>query len=99
VTVEISIDHPAATTLLNAVRGVVLASRYLIEPCGNGKSKVMHLARVDTKYVIFGHEFKRNHIFTSVLCFFIIFLGDELSSGTRISDFFVLLTLHVSEMD
>ena len=48
-TVEISIEHPAAGLLLNGVRGVVLASRYLIEPCGNGRSKVMHLARVDTK--------------------------------------------------
>lgn len=49
VTVEISIEHPGATLLLNGVRGVVLASRYLIEPCGNGRSKIMHLARVDTK--------------------------------------------------
>jgi deleted in liver cancer protein len=49
VTVEISIEHPGAALLLNGVRGVVLASRYLIEPCGNGRSKVMHLARVDTK--------------------------------------------------
>lgn len=49
VTVEISIEHPGAPLLLSGVRGVVLASRYLIEPIGNGKSKVMHLARVDTK--------------------------------------------------
>ncbi|XP_070502714.1 rho GTPase-activating protein 7 isoform X3 [Chironomus tepperi] len=49
VTVEISIEHPGAPLLLSGVRGVVLASRYLIEPIGNGKSRVMHLARVDTK--------------------------------------------------
>lgn len=48
-TVEISIEHPGAPLLLSGVRGVVLASRYLIEPIGNGKSRVMHLARVDTK--------------------------------------------------
>lgn len=45
-------DHGSASLLassVNSVRGVVLASRYLIEPCGGGKSKIMHLARVDTK--------------------------------------------------
>lgn len=51
VTVEISIEHPGAPLLLSGVRGVVLASRYLIEPISNGKSRVMHLSRVDTKYV------------------------------------------------
>lgn len=54
VIVETSVDHGSATLLAgssgsNSVRGVVLASRYLIEPCGGGKSKIMHLARVDTK--------------------------------------------------
>lgn len=33
------------------ITGVVLASRYFIEPCGSGRSRVMHLSRVDTKYV------------------------------------------------
>lgn len=54
--VETSVDHGSAPLLTsssggggNSVRGVVLASRYLIEPCGGGKSKIMHLARVDTK--------------------------------------------------
>ncbi|XP_055304722.1 uncharacterized protein LOC129569659 isoform X4 [Sitodiplosis mosellana] len=49
VIVETSVAHPDAHLLLGGVRGVVLASRYLIEPIGNGKSKIMHLARVDTK--------------------------------------------------
>ncbi|XP_055716215.1 uncharacterized protein LOC129810016 isoform X2 [Phlebotomus papatasi] len=50
VIVETSIDHPDATLLLlGGVRGVVLASRYLIEPCGSGKSRIVHLARVDAK--------------------------------------------------
>ncbi|XP_026474254.1 rho GTPase-activating protein 7 isoform X3 [Ctenocephalides felis] len=31
------------------ITGVVLASRYFIEPCGSGRSRVMHLSRVDTK--------------------------------------------------
>uniref|UniRef100_A0A1A9VGH2 Rho-GAP domain-containing protein n=1 Tax=Glossina austeni TaxID=7395 RepID=A0A1A9VGH2_GLOAU len=49
VIVETSIDHPKARPMFNAVRGVVLASRYLIEPSGSGRSRVMHLARVDVK--------------------------------------------------
>lgn len=49
VIVETSVDHADATLLLGGVRGVVLASRYLIEPCGSGKSRIMHLARVDIK--------------------------------------------------
>ncbi|XP_065371549.1 serine-rich adhesin for platelets isoform X1 [Calliphora vicina] len=49
VIVETSIDHAKAKPMFNAVRGVVLASRYLIEPCGSGRSRVMHLARVDVK--------------------------------------------------
>lgn len=49
VMVETSVEHAAAKLLLGGVRGVVLASRYLIEPSGSGKSRVMHLARVDIK--------------------------------------------------
>ncbi|KAK6620869.1 hypothetical protein RUM43_011167 [Polyplax serrata] len=49
VIVETSVEHPDATVLLGGVRGVVLASRYLIEPCGSGKSRIVHLSRVDTK--------------------------------------------------
>lgn len=49
VIVETSVAHPNAGLLMGGVRGVVLASRYLIEPTSNGRSKVMHLARVDTK--------------------------------------------------
>ncbi|XP_058065869.1 uncharacterized protein LOC131215495 [Anopheles bellator] len=47
--VELSISHENATPLLGGVAGVVLASRYLIEPCGSGKCKLMHLSRVDMK--------------------------------------------------
>ncbi|XP_049544471.1 uncharacterized protein LOC125956532 [Anopheles darlingi] len=49
VIVELSISHDNATPLLGGVSGVVLASRYLIEPCGSGRCKLMHLSRVDMK--------------------------------------------------
>ncbi|XP_055612731.1 stAR-related lipid transfer protein 13 [Uranotaenia lowii] len=49
VIVEVSITHNGAQLLLGGIRGVVLASRYLIEPCGSGKCKLMHLSRVDMK--------------------------------------------------
>lgn len=42
-------EHPDAPVMLGGTRGIVLASRYLIEPCGSGKSRIMHLSRVDTK--------------------------------------------------
>ncbi|XP_064607724.1 rho GTPase-activating protein 7-like isoform X2 [Liolophura sinensis] len=48
VLVSTSIDHPGAP-LLGGVRGVVLASRYLIEPCGSGKSRLTHLSRIDVR--------------------------------------------------
>lgn len=47
--VETSVEHDDAVTIPNSVRGIVLASRYLIEPGGSGKSKVVHLVRVDTR--------------------------------------------------
>jgi len=60
--VETSVEHQDAKLPKGAVRGIVLASRYLIEPCGSGKSRVLHLSRVDTKgrtcewyNKIFGH--------------------------------------------
>lgn len=47
VIVETSVEHKAAEAVQNSVRAVVLASRYLIEPCGSGKSRLMHLSRID----------------------------------------------------
>ncbi|KAG0414494.1 hypothetical protein HPB47_008337 [Ixodes persulcatus] len=47
--VELSVNHADATVLLRGVRAVVLASRYLIEPCGAGKSRVTHISRVDLR--------------------------------------------------
>lgn len=49
VIVETSVEHPEGQVLSGGVRGIVLASRYLIEPCGSGRSRVVHLSRVDTK--------------------------------------------------
>lgn len=61
VIVETSVEHPDAPVMPGGTRGIVLASRYLIEPCGSGKSRIMHLSRVDTKYVFFG--FRESIIF------------------------------------
>ena len=46
---ETSIEHPEAPPLSGGAssRGIVLASRYLIQPCGAGKSRLVHLSRVD----------------------------------------------------
>ncbi|CAD6227713.1 GSCOCG00006167001-RA-CDS [Cotesia congregata] len=49
VIVETSVQHPDAPVMLGGTRGIVLASRYLIEKSGSGKSRIMHLSRVDTK--------------------------------------------------
>ncbi|XP_076321722.1 rho GTPase-activating protein 7-like isoform X1 [Tachypleus tridentatus] len=47
--VEMSVDHPDAPCLQGSVRGIVLASHFLIEPCGAGKSRVTRISRVDTR--------------------------------------------------
>ncbi|KAJ8923792.1 hypothetical protein NQ315_010374 [Exocentrus adspersus] len=46
--VETSVEFPELVSVPHTTRGVVLASRYLIEPCGSGKSRLLHLSRVDT---------------------------------------------------
>lgn len=46
---ETSIEHPDAAHVVGVTRGIVLASRYLIQPCGAGKSRLVHLSRVDFK--------------------------------------------------
>ncbi|XP_056646432.1 stAR-related lipid transfer protein 13 [Diorhabda sublineata] len=46
--VETSVEYPGTIQLPNTIRGIVLASRYLVEPCGSGKSRVIHFSRVDT---------------------------------------------------
>ncbi|XP_063928280.1 rho GTPase-activating protein 7 [Zophobas morio] len=45
--IETSVEHQDAAAIPNTVRGIVLASRFLIEPCGSGRSKLLHLSRVD----------------------------------------------------
>ena len=49
VLVSTSVDHPEAPPLSGAVRGVVLASRYLIEPSGPASSHLTHISRVDMR--------------------------------------------------
>lgn len=49
VIVETSVEYPDAPHIPNSIRGIVLASRYLIEPGGSGQSRLMHLSRVDTR--------------------------------------------------
>ncbi|XP_066152950.1 stAR-related lipid transfer protein 13 [Euwallacea fornicatus] len=46
--VETSVEHPDAHSIPNTIRGLVLASRYLVEPCGSGKSRLIHLSRIET---------------------------------------------------
>ncbi|XP_067253840.1 stAR-related lipid transfer protein 13 isoform X5 [Chanodichthys erythropterus] len=48
VLVSVSIDHEESPQLAG-VRGVVLESQYLLEPCGSGKSRLTHICRVDLK--------------------------------------------------
>ncbi len=52
VVAETSIEHVDAPVMADVTRGIALASRYLIEPCGAGKSRLVHLIRVDTKYAL-----------------------------------------------
>eukprot|EP00079_Xenopus_tropicalis_P021342 XP_012812634.1 PREDICTED: stAR-related lipid transfer protein 13 isoform X1 [Xenopus tropicalis] len=44
----VSVEHDEAH-LIGGVRAAVLDTRYLIEPCGSGKSKLTHISRVDLK--------------------------------------------------
>lgn len=45
--IETSVNHPDAEINAGSVRALALVSRYLIEPCGSGKSRITHLSRVD----------------------------------------------------
>ncbi|KAG5284690.1 hypothetical protein AALO_G00029430 [Alosa alosa] len=46
--VSISVDHEDSPPM-GGVRGVVLESQYLLEPCGSGKSRLTHICRIDLK--------------------------------------------------
>lgn len=48
VLVSTSVEHDDAP-LIGGVRGTVLASRFLIEPSGSGKSRLTYICRIDTK--------------------------------------------------
>lgn len=48
--IEKSVEHPDALSIPNSTRGIVLTSRYFLEPCSiSNKSKLMHITRVDTR--------------------------------------------------
>ncbi|KAG1671525.1 Myotubularin-related protein 13 [Nymphon striatum] len=47
--IEESINHPEAQISPDGVRGLVVTSRYFIEPCGSGKSRISHLSRIDMR--------------------------------------------------
>lgn len=49
VLIETSIEHPEAEPMISGLRAIILASRFLIEPCGSGKSRITHISRVDTR--------------------------------------------------
>lgn len=49
--VETSVEHNETDTVPNGVRRVVLASRYLVESSGSHSSKLIHMARVDKRYI------------------------------------------------
>ncbi|KAK2912896.1 stAR-related lipid transfer protein 13 isoform X2 [Channa argus] len=46
--VSVSIEHEDCPPIAG-VRGIVLESNYLLEPCGSGKSRLTHICRVDLK--------------------------------------------------
>jgi hypothetical protein len=52
-----SVQPPPGAVLLGGVPATVLASRYLIEPCGAGKSRLTHIARVDIRYRLVNSTF------------------------------------------
>ncbi|CAL4130388.1 unnamed protein product, partial [Meganyctiphanes norvegica] len=49
IVVETSVEHCDAPVLVGGVRGIVLASRFLIQPCGSGKSRITNISRVDMR--------------------------------------------------
>ncbi|XP_078254267.1 rho GTPase-activating protein 7 isoform X1 [Rhinoraja longicauda] len=46
--VATSVEH-SGTPVVGGVRANALTARYLIEPCGSGKSKLTYLCRIDTR--------------------------------------------------
>ena len=48
VLVSTSVEHRDAP-LMGGIRAAVLASRYLIEPCGSGRSKLTNISRIDLR--------------------------------------------------
>lgn len=72
---QMSIDHPDAPVTSGAVRTIVLASRYLIQPCGAGKSRLVHLSRVDIMQVLFHPLLEFNLLDHFLISFIFILRG------------------------
>lgn len=45
----VSVDHDESQRT-GAVRGVVLESQYLLEPCGTARTRLTHVSRVDLRW-------------------------------------------------
>lgn len=48
----VSVEHDDSPRT-GAVRGVVLESQYLLEPCGTGRTRLTHISRVDLRLDLF----------------------------------------------
>ncbi|KAL3290013.1 hypothetical protein HHI36_023387 [Cryptolaemus montrouzieri] len=46
--VETSVEHEEILHIPDSIRGIIHASRYFIEPCGSGRSRIYHMCRTDT---------------------------------------------------
>ncbi|KAK9889354.1 hypothetical protein WA026_004627 [Henosepilachna vigintioctopunctata] len=46
--VETSVEHEDIVHIPGSIKGIVHASRYYIEPCGSGRSRIHHMCRTDT---------------------------------------------------
>ncbi|XP_044765829.1 rho GTPase-activating protein 7 [Coccinella septempunctata] len=46
--VETSVEHEDIIHIPDCIRGIVHASRFYIEPCGSGRSRLHHMCRTDT---------------------------------------------------
>lgn len=73
-----SINHPRAPPS-NGVPSIVLASRYLVEPLENGKSRLTHISRVDQRW---GLSFCDNWV-----CSFKLLQKKRLKFKPRYTDF------------
>lgn len=79
--VSVSVDHEDSPPI-GSVRGVVLESQYLLEPCGTGRTRLTHICRVDLRC---GCTSRVSLIFQprlqSLMSVFLV-TGEDLQNGT-----------------